>query len=120
MKKIWSVAMVAAVTVGLAGTPAEASVYPAAGNYATVGKAVVHDNSGFRVNWWTDQVLPYKKGKKPKKFRVNVTYINKTDRILYFTCQGFDSKGIKIRVKRRGHVVATVRASNSLCAQNPD
>src|SRR3954447_22003182 len=108
MKKIWSVAMVAAVTVGLAGTPAEASVYPPAGKYATVGRTVVHDDSSFRVNWRTDRVLPYGRGQKPKKFRVNVTYINKTDQTLYFTCQGFDSKGIKIRVRRKGHLVATV------------
>src|SRR3954471_956364 len=122
MKKICSVALVAAVTVGLAGTPAEASVYPPAGKYATAGKTVVHDDSNFRVNWWTDRVLPYKKGTKPEKFRVNVTYVNKTDHTLYFTCQGFDAKGIKIWVKRKrkGHVVATVWASNSLCAQNPD
>jgi hypothetical protein len=119
MKKICSVAMVAAATVGLAGTPAEASVYPPAGKYATVGKSVVHDDPNFRVNWWTDRVLPYGKGQKPKKFQVNVTYINKTDQVLYFSCQGFHSKGIKIRVKRRGHLVATVRASNALCAQDP-
>jgi hypothetical protein len=84
------------------------------------GNRTVYDDGSLVIRWNSSYVYRYPKGRVPLWWRVNVTYINTSEYIIYLTCKGMENpKEMREHFYRNRRHIGHVSASETMCSRNP-
>uniref|UniRef100_A0AAU1ZU90 Secreted protein n=1 Tax=Streptomyces sp. NBC_00093 TaxID=2975649 RepID=A0AAU1ZU90_9ACTN len=101
-------------------TPQTLGNCPAPGTYAPGGDGVVRVEPGWSLHWSWSEVEKPPAGQVPQYLHVYVTYRNDSDRVLYFTCRGWEDPELsKEWFLRDGRKIGYVAADATLCSTQP-